>query len=383
MTFDASEGLLTIDLDALAENYRTLRDRLHPGGRCGAVVKANAYGLGVEQVAPVLYREGCRHFFVATLAEGAQLRSLLPADARITLLTGVRPGHEKACTESALEPVLVTTAQIQAWVEATATGGVAAPCALKVDSGMTRLGMGAQEFAQLLRQPQLLRAANLRLFLSHLACADEPQRPQNRQQLRNFSDALARVREVCPQLEASLANSSGIYLGDDFHFDVARPGCALYGVNPTPGQSNPMRAVVNLRVPVLQVRQVERESAVGYGATQHAAAGSWLAVVRGGYADGLLRTQSGRGRGAAVIGRAVEDAAGTIEERIVVPMIGRVSMDTCVFDISALDQAQREKLRAIELLNDDLTVDDMGAAAGSIGYEILTSLGRRYGRRYL
>ena len=379
MTADASEGLLTIDLGALVCNYQTLRAQLRPGGRCGAVVKANAYGLGVERVAPALYDAGCRDFFVATVPEGARLRPMLPVDARIVVLTGVRPGFEKVCVESGLEPVLVTLSQLQAWVEATAENGLAAPCALKVDSGMTRLGMSAPEFDRLLQTPELLRASNLQLFLSHLACADEPQHPQNQQQLQYFADACARVRQLCPDLEASLSNSSGIYLGEGFHFDIARPGCALYGVNPTPDLPNPMRAVVNLRLPVLQVRQLERDSAVGYGATQSARSGSWLAVVRGGYADGLLRTQSGHGCGAAVIGRGVDG----VDERVRVPMIGRVSMDTCVFDITELDEVQRANLLAIELLNDELTVDQMGAAAGTIGYEILTSLGHRYGRRYL
>ena len=379
MTLDVSEGLLTIDLGALVGNYRTLRAQLRSGARCGAVVKANAYGLGVERVAPELYGAGCRDFFVATLTEGILLRSLLPVDARIVVLTGVRPGCEQRCVDSGLEPVLVSIAQLQSWVDMTARDGVAAPCALKMDSGMTRLGMGAEEFARLLQQPDVLRAANLRLFLSHLACADEPRHPQNRQQLETFAAACARLREVCPEVEASLANSSGIYLGEEFHFDVARPGCALYGVNPTPGHPNPMSAVVNLRLPVLQVRQLERGAPVGYGATQYASAGSWLAVARAGYADGLLRAQSGRGHGAAVIRQGTNN----VEARIVVPMIGRVSMDTCVFDISALDATQRAELVAIELLNDELTVDQMGAAAGTIGYEILTSLGHRYGRHYL
>ncbi|MBN8430475.1 alanine racemase [Microbulbifer salipaludis] len=379
VTREASEGLLIIDCAALVHNYRVLRRRLRAGSRCGAVVKADAYGLGVARVVPALYAAGCRDFFVATLAEGEAVRPLLPEDARIVLLTGVRPGFEHACAESGLVPVLVTTAQLQSWVEATARDGVAAPCALKLDSGMTRLGMEPAEFRQLLQQPSLLQSANVQLFLSHLACADDPHHLQNSQQLQRFSDACVALRKVCPQVETSFANSSGIYLGEPYHFDVARPGAALYGVNPTPDQPNPMRAVVRLRLPVLQVRQVERDCAVGYGATQQARAGSWLAVVRGGYADGVLRTQSGRGRGAAVIGGATSEP----EQRVVVPMIGRVSMDSCVFDISALSEQQRGRLQAIELLNDELTVDHMGAAAGTIGYEILTSLGHRYGRCYL
>ncbi|HEY8568705.1 alanine racemase [Microbulbifer sp.] len=367
------EGLLTIDLGAVVDNYSWLRQRLVNGGRCAGVVKADAYGLGVGEVAPALYRAGCRDFFVATLAEGEQLRALLPAEVAIYLLTGVRPGSEQRCAAANLIPVLVTTEQLRQWCVLTGSDGCAAPCALKVDTGMTRLGMGGEEFAQLLQMPELLAAANLQLILSHLACADEPDHPQNPAQLAVFNDFVRELRRICPAVQASFANSSGICLGEAYHFDLARPGSALYGINPLPGRKNPMRQVVSLRVPVLQQREITRDSAVGYGAAGHAAAGSWLAVVRGGYADGILRTQSGRGRGIAIAG----------DEKIAVPMLGRVSMDTCVFDISGLSEVQRNRLEVIELLGDDWTVDDMAAAAGTIGYEILTSLGRRYGRRYL
>nr|WP_277611207.1 alanine racemase [Microbulbifer celer] len=363
---------MSIDLEAVAANYAWLNSQLKRGGRCGAVVKADAYGLGAAEVAPVLYRAGCRDFFVSLQYEGEQLAALLPADVRIVLLTGVRPGCEQRCAEAGLIPVLVTTEQVQSWVAQTSANGVAAPCALKVDSGMTRLGMGATEFSALLQQRELLRTANLQMILSHLACADEPAHPQNRRQLERFQRSVEALRQVCPDVEASLANSSGICLGEEYHFDVVRPGCALYGVNPCPGYQNPMQPVVNLYLPLLQLREVEADCAVGYGATESVASGSWLAVVRGGYADGLLRTQSGRGWGQAVIG----------SERVTVPMRGRVSMDTTVFDVSALSPTQRAALTGIEILNSVLTVDRMGDAAGTIGYEILTSLGRRYCRRY-
>lgn len=370
------EGLLTIDLGAIVHNYSWLRARLHGGCECGAVVKADAYGLGVAQVAPALHQAGCRTFFVATQSEGVQLRSVLDGPVTIFVLTGVRPGCERACAESGLIPVLVTTAQIQRWCDETlgfaGDNALAAPAALKVDSGMTRLGMGEDEFAHLLTKPALLRQANLQLILSHLACADEVGHAQNGHQQAAFAGMVARLREICPNVPASLANSAGICLGEDFQFEVVRPGCALYGVNPTPAQPNPMRPVVNLRLPVIQLRQVHRDSAVGYGATQTAVAGSWLAVVRGGYADGILRAQSGRGSGVAIAG----------EQRIPVPMLGRVSMDTTVFDVSALSGDQRAQLALIEVLGESLTVDHMGAAAGTIGYEILTSLGHRYCRRY-
>nr|WP_010130256.1 alanine racemase [Microbulbifer agarilyticus] len=389
------EGLLRIDLGAVASNYRALRARLADRSRCGAVVKADAYGLGIEQVAPALYRAGCREFFVATLAEGRQLRSVLEpvvaksfAEAcaeeladpdaareavRIYLLTGLRRGCEAECAAEGLIPVLVSIEQMRRWCQATAdANGVAAPCALKVDTGMTRLGMTTVEFHQLLQDKPLLAGANVQLFLSHLACADEAAHPQNRQQLNLFKDLLAKLRSLQPQVRASFANSSGIYLGEEYHFDLVRPGSALYGINPTPAATNPMSAVVNLRLPVLQQREIFADCAVGYGATQTVAAGSWLAVVRGGYADGILRAQSGRGRGCAIVD----------DRRIEVPMIGRVSMDTSVFDISTLTAAQRARLEIIEVLNESLTVDQMGVAADTIGYEILTALGRRYFRVY-
>ncbi|WP_250464351.1 alanine racemase [Microbulbifer litoralis] len=370
MKNDFREGLLEIDLGAVGDNYRQLRERLATTSRCGAVVKADAYGLGMARVAPSLYRRGCRDFFVATQGEGEELRQLLGDEARIVVLTGVRPGCESDCARAGLIPTLFTLEQLRHWVALfRRKGGRAAPCALKVDSGMTRLGMTSRDFDALLADRALLEAADIRLLLSHLACADEPAHPQNAQQLQNFRRAGQQLRALCPEVELSLSNSSGIFLGEEYHFDVARPGSALYGVNPVPGQGNPMRAAVTLRLPVLQKRRVDDGCSVGYGASQRVAAGSWLAAARGGYADGILRAQGGRGCGWAC-GRRL-------------PMVGRVSMDSAVYDISTLSDAERASLESIELLNGEITVDDMAGYAGTIGYEILTSLGHRYGRRYL
>ncbi|SEA51383.1 alanine racemase [Microbulbifer marinus] len=366
---DSREGLLSIDLQAIGENYLQLCGRLASGSHCGAVVKADAYGLGMTEVAPALYRRGCRNFFVATQAEGERLRAALGDDVNIVVLTGVRRGAELDCARAGLIPTLFTLQQLRNWVDICAQANIDALCAVKVDSGMTRLGMTPEEFDQLLANRELLHAANIWMLLSHLACADEPQHPQNRMQLESFKRAGERLRAQCPDVLLSLANSSGIFLGEEFHFDIARPGSALYGINPRPGSENPMRAVVSLSLPIVQKRHVSREQAVGYGATQHAAAGSWLAVARGGYADGILRAQGGRGCGWGC-GRRL-------------PIIGRVSMDSTTFDISALDDAERDALESIEVLNDELTVDEVGGYAGTIGYEILTSLGHRYYRRYL
>ncbi|MEW5249011.1 alanine racemase [Microbulbifer discodermiae] len=366
---DSREGLLSIDLESIAANYQDLAGRLADGSRCGAVVKANAYGLGMEHVAPALYRRGCRDFFVATQAEGEQLRALLGSDVSIAVFTGVRPGNEGRCIGSGLLPVLFTLPQVRAWVEACGRAGVAAPSVLKVDTGMTRLGMTAEDFDVLLQDLPLLRAANIRLLMSHLACADQSQHPLNRVQLENFSRAAERLRERLPQVRLSLTNSSGIFLGPEYHFDIARPGSALFGINPTPGRENPMRAVVELSLPVVQTRYVSQRRQVGYGATQSVDAGTWLAVARGGYADGILRSQAGRGCGWAC-GRRL-------------PMVGRVSMDSATYDISALEPADRDALQTIQVLNTELTVDEIAAHAGTIGYEILTGLGHRYHRRYL
>ncbi|WP_444891422.1 alanine racemase [Microbulbifer sp. DLAB2-AA] len=366
---DFREGLLSINLQSIADNYLDLTKRLAAGTRCGAVVKADAYGLGMNQVVPALYRQGCRDFFVATQTEGERLRKELGDNVRIVILTGVRTGAELECARAGLMPTLFTLEQLRNWVDISVSEGIKAPCAVKIDSGMTRLGMSPEEFDLLLRDSQLLRSADIRILLSHLACADEPQHPQNNIQLRSFKAAGERLRALCPEVQLSLANSSGIFLGEEYHFDIARPGSALYGVNPIPGTTNPMRSAVALSLPIVQKRFVSREQWVGYGATQQIAAGSWLAVARGGYADGIIRAQGGRGCGWAY-GRQL-------------PIIGRISMDSTTFDISALSQEERESLQSIEILNKDLTVDEVAEYAGTIGYEVLTSLGHRYFRRYI
>ncbi|WP_237068637.1 alanine racemase [Microbulbifer guangxiensis] len=363
------EGLLQIDLGAIGRNYDLLQRRVGSVERCGAVVKADAYGLGMSRVAPVLWARGCRHFFVATLEEGTVLRRLLGGDAEIVVLTGARPGTERDFLETNLVPTIFTTAGLRSWADTLQATGRAGRCALKIDTGMTRLGMGAEEFDLLCHDRGLLEAAQVDLLMSHLACADEPRHPQNLLQLDAFQRAARQLQALLPSVRLSLANSSGVFLDEAYHFDLARPGSALYGVNPVPGTQNPMTAVVTLELPVIQVREVTRDCRVGYGATEAAAAGSWLAVARGGYADGVLRAQGGRG------------CAWACGQRV--PMIGRVSMDSATYDITGLSPEKRGSLEHIQLLNQQLTVDEVAGYAGTIGYEILTSLGWRYRRQYL
>lgn len=367
-----NEGLLTVDLTAVCHNWLSLQERVGTGCVSAAVVKANAYGLGVDRVAPALYQQGCRQFFVATVNEGIALRAALSADAVIYILDGLRPGAEHHCLQHGLIPVLFTLAQLQRWRVAAA--GQQAPCAIKFNSGMNRLGFNSDELEELCADPELLESINPQLFMSHLACADEPAHPLNQHQLQAFNAGLAQIRERLPQIKASLANSSGIFLGPEFHFDLVRPGAALYGINPCPSVVSPMQSVVSLRLPVIQIKVANPGDPVGYGGDYVVNKKSRLAVVLGGYADGLHRAMGG-------IGAEGKGWLGDVE----VPLVGRVSMDSMVFDITSVDESTLppEGQIYIEMLGTRQNVDRLAMATRTIGYEVLTSLGDRYERRYI
>lgn len=350
---DRAGGVLTVDLDAIVANWRTLVARMPAGKTCAGVVKADAYGLGAARVAPALARAGCRTFFVALPDEGIALRRAVP-DLPIYVLAGPLGGPE-AFVAHDLRPVLNTPEQAAAWL-AEAPGR---PYALHVDTGMNRLGLTMTEFAAW--APRL----DPEIVLSHLACADEPEHPINAEQLARFRT----VRAAFPRAQASFANSSGHFLGPDYLFDLGRPGVALYGGNPVPGRPNPMRPVVRLGLRILQVRRIDTPGSVGYGATRRVPGGTRLATVAAGYADGLLRSLSNSGWG-------------TLGE-VRVPVAGRVSMDLITFDVSEAPEALARPGAFIELLNERHTVDDAAAEAGTIPYEILTGLSRRYARRYV
>lgn len=356
----ASQSVLTIDLGAIAENYRALRARVAPA-RCAAVVKADAYGLGAARVGPALAAAGCTEFFVAQLGEALVLRDAVPG-ADIYVLNGLLPGEAETFRRRRLIPVLNDLDQIDAWRAASAEGGNHR-AAVHLDTGMSRLGLTPAATERLADEPERLAGIELRYVMSHLACADEPDRPLNRQQRERFAALRARF----PAAAASFANSSGIFLGPEYHFDLARPGCALYGINPVPGRPNPMRGVARLEARILQVRAIDRPGTVGYGATHPVTPGMRVATIAAGYADGWLRTLSGRG--AAYIGASR------------VPFIGRVSMDLITLDVTAVPNIRVGD--TAELMGERLPVDDVAAAAGTIGYEVLTRLGARFDRRYV
>ena len=356
--------VLTIDLDAIRGNYRLLRAKAD-GAACAGVVKADAYGLGAARVAPVLAEEGCRHFFVAHLDEGIALRPHLPPDTEIFVLHGPMPGTESEFVHHRLVPVLNSLEQIAGWRQLACRLGRMLPAIVQLDTGMSRLGLSPAEIDTACSDPEFLRGIELRYLMSHLACAEHQDHPMNAQQLAGFNQARRRL----PRCPASFANSSGIFLGRDFHFDLVRPGAALYGIAPVAGMENPMRPVVGLRARIVQIRSVEDGAHVGYGATYRAAGARRLATVALGYADGWLRSFSNRGCALAGGVRA--------------PIAGIVSMDTCTLDVSEVEQRHLQPGNYVDLISDEQPLDTVAAQAGTIAYEILTSLGHRYYRNYV
>jgi alanine racemase len=346
---------LRIDLDALARNYRLLRERAKPG-ECAAVVKANAYGLGVERVARRLLREGCKRFFVATLAEARELRALAP-DAEIGVFEGALPSTADALAELEARPVLNTLEQIELW----AGRGRAL---LHLDTGMNRLGLRATDVAELGRRKDWLDRLELDFVMTHLACADEPEHPLNVEQLARFDE----MRAMVPRAQTSIGNSAGTLIDAAHRGDLTRPGIALYGGNPFNDRPNPMEPVATLTAPILQLHDVAGPETVGYGATYVASPPARIATVGIGYADGYPRNLGNVGT-AAVEGRRV-------------PVVGRVSMDLIAIDVAGVPANSVRAGDPVELIGPTIGVDEVAAAAGTISYEILTGMGCRLAREY-
>ena len=356
----AAGAILTIDLGAIRENYRRLKAMLG-GVRCAGVVKADGYGLGAAQVAAALVAEGCEIFFVAHLAEGAALRKALGPRPQIHVLNGLPPGSEPEAVAADLVPVINSAGQLKAWSEAGQKAGRKFKAAIQVDSGMSRLGMAPSEVEALAADAFV--GVDIVLVMSHLARADEPTNAANDAQLREFE----RLRKMLPKAPASLDNSSGIFLGLPYRFDLARPGAALYGINPTPDQPNPMLPVVRLEAKVIQTRSLGSGAGVGYGHAFRTTGPLRAATISLGYADGWHR-------------RA---ASAAWFDGVRLPFVGRVSMDSIILDISALPAGRLREGDLVELLGPSQSVDDAAGHAGTIGYEILTSLGPRFHRRYI
>ncbi len=363
-----ARAVLTIDLGALRRNWAAL-NAASGRAECAGVIKANAYGLGIEPVVQALIDGGCRTFFVATLAEARIVRDA-EAGAAIYVLDGLLPG---ACPHYAgfdLRPALSSLEQIREWAAYCDAVGRRLPAAIHIDTGMSRLGLTEDEVAHLAGPDRgLFDKIDCALVMSHLACADEPAHPMNAAQKEKF-DAL---RAQLPSAPASLANSGGTFLGPDYHYDLVRPGISLYGGRAFVGAPNPMDWVVRLQARILQVRQIPAGTPIGYGATYRTERASRIATLACGYADGFLRALSGPSGTPGPVGHIGEHP---------VPVVGRVSMDLITVDVT--DVPEREALRGawVEVMGAHTTIDDLTDRAGTIGYELLTRLGQRVMRVY-
>lgn len=363
-----STALLTIDLNALIANYDRLRELAAPA-ECAAVVKADAYGLGMTEVAPALWRAGCKTFFVATLPEAEELRALLP-EAVIYVFSGLLPGTADIYRKADLRPVLNSAEEIREWAAQCSRYGEALPCAVHIDSGMNRLGLTAADVEAVSNNRELWSALSLSLVMSHLACADDASHAKNAAQRDIFDSLRARL----PETRASLANSAGILLGADFVYDLVRPGIALYGGHPQRRGPNPFQPVVHLIGRILQVREAEPGETVGYGATRTLPNGARIAIVSVGYADGLFRALSVADGGEGLAVRIGDHAA---------PILGRVSMDLIAIDVTDVPKTHARRGEWVELLGHNISAHDLASHANTIDYEVLTSLGRRAVRRFV
>jgi alanine racemase len=341
-------GKLTISLSAIQKNYELLNEKTGAAS-CGAVVKADAYGLGIEPVASALSKAGASEFFVALMEEGITLRQILP-DATIYVLDGILPNEESEFIEYNLTPVINGFEQKSFWKNNRS-------CAVHVDTGLNRLGFNGNDFHS-------LDDLNITLVMSHLASADTPDNPFNGLQ----RDRLIQATQSMPSVRKSLAASDGIFCGPDFHFNLVRPGAALYGINPIPAETNPMHSVVRLSAPILQIREVQENGYVGYANTQAVKKGQRLATVSLGYADGFFRSLSNK--------------AHLYYKGTALPVLGRVSMDVIVVDISSLPESILAVGDWLEVFGPNQSPDTLAKAAGTIGYEVLTSLGTRFDRIY-
>ena len=368
-TADHEGGRLTIDLRALVANWRELADLAKPGD-CAAVVKADAYGLGLQPVSRALWQAGCRTFFVALPQEAFALRVHCP-EAVIYCLGGLTPGGAADFASHGIRPVLNTPGEVTEWAALDSDH----QAALHVDTGMTRLGLTMAEASELAGDTAQVAALRLALVMSHLACADEPAHPLNDQQIARFEQ----VRSLFPGVPGSLANSAGTLQGARFRHDLARPGIALYGgeaisAPSSADQQTTLRPVIKLQARIMQIRHAQAGEAVGYGARQTLQRDSRIAILGVGYADGYHR-----------LAGSTDEVAGAsvVIDGSLAPLVGRISMDLMAVDITDPAFGHLQAGDHVDLINETYTVNDVAKVAQTIGYEVLTGLGRRYTRAYV
>jgi alanine racemase len=361
-----ASGVLTIDLDAIVANWRKLEKSAVPA-ECAGVIKADAYGCGLDPVARALAAAGCKTFFVASLEEARTARASLPS-ATIYVLDGFFQNCGDAFAKINCKPVIGDLNELAEWDVFCRRSGWAGGAAIHIDTGMNRLGLTLTEAQGIV--PRINAGDHgITLVMSHLACAENLNHPLNARQLASFRE----IASLFSNVPASLANSSGVFLGAQFQFDIVRPGAALYGINPTPEADNPMQSVVELKARIVQIRNVEKGESVGYGGTWTARRPTKLAIVSVGYADGYFRAGGSNDgtRGAEVV------VAGTR-----CPIAGRISMDLIAVDVTDLEKGAARRGHLVTLIGEGITVDELAHHFGTIGYEVMTRLGSRYMRIY-
>lgn len=358
-----------VDLSAIAANYLSLQ-ALARGAETAAAVKANAYGLGVVEVSSTLYAAGCRSFYVAHYEEALELRPHLPSNASVFAMHGIPAGAEAESLLLNITAVINEPGALERMRDCASQCDVKIPVVLHVDTGMNRLGFSAAEWDHIRQDSKLVEGLSVGTVMSHLACSDEPEHRLNALQLQRFMAAA----KAFPYAKKSLANSCGIFLGKDYHFDQVRPGRGLSGTNLPPGLKNPLKQALRLVAPILQLRCVDSDTSVGYGAVHHVKKGTRLATLSAGYADGLPRAFGNT------------DAKQTSVFYIAstpVPLIGRVSMDLIVVDVSAVPENLLRVGMEIEIVGEGQSIDHLALEAGTIGYEVMTHLLPRVERRYI
>jgi alanine racemase len=363
----SANGVLTVDLDALVANWRKLEKTAVPA-ECAGVIKADAYGCGTGPVAAALAAAGCKTFFVATLSEARAARAALPEQAALYVLNGFFQNSGEDYAKYNCRPVIGDLNELAEWDVFCRRSGWSGGAAIHIDTGMNRLGLSVAAAQGII--PRINAGDHgITLVMSHLASAELVNNPTNAKQLTAFRE----IASLFSGVPASLSNSSGIYLGPQFQFDLVRPGAALYGINPTPEADNPMKPVVELKARIVQIRNIERGETVGYGGTWTARRPTRLAIVSAGYADGYFRAAGG--------GDGTRSAEVVIAGRRC-PVAGRISMDLLAVDITDLPNNAVRRGHMVTLIGEGITVDELAHHFGTIGYEVLTSLGRRYARAY-
>lgn len=367
-TIASATGTITIDLGQIARNWRALAERVGPA-ECAAVVKADAYGLGAERIVPALAGAGCQTFFIATPAEAETVRRLAPR-ATIFALDGLVGNSSEEFARLGVRPVLSTLDDIVAWSQLARSGRTQLPAGLHIDTGLNRLGLANREARRLAAQPELARDIRFELLMSHLASADNARDPKNRDQLLAFETLSA----LFPGVRRSLAASDGLMLGADYHFDLVRPGYALYGGQASELNRAPVSPAVSVQARILAVADVAPGETVGYSATWRAKRPTRIATIAAGYADGIPRSASApdghAGGSVLILGHPA-------------PIVGRVSMDLITVDVTDTPEGVAQPGAFARLIGEGISLEQAGFAAETIGYEILTRLGARFTRFYL